>query len=56
MRLARRQNAYLDVDNVTANGPEHYFASYDSTILAPGEYCIGINNHARAHRKFPMSR
>ena len=39
---------YLDVDNVTANGPEHYFASCDSNVLQAGIYHVGINNYARA--------
>lgn len=38
----------LDVDNVVANGPEHYFATCDSTLLAEGQYQIGINNYAGA--------
>jgi len=41
-------SGYLDVDNTSANGPEHYFASCDSTKLATGTYQIGINNYARA--------
>lgn len=39
---------YLDVDNVVADGPEHYYASCDATQLQPGDYSIGINNYARA--------
>ena len=38
----------LDVDNVTANGPEHYFASCDPNVLLPGTYRIGINNFSGA--------
>ena len=39
---------YLDVDNVVANGPEHYYASCDSRILESGIYRIGINNYRGA--------
>jgi len=35
----------LDVDNVTAEGPEHYFATCDPTLLQAGDYKIGINNY-----------
>lgn len=41
-------SGYLDVDNVTANGPEHYFASCDAGVLQTGVYKIGINHYARA--------
>lgn len=41
-------SGYLDVDNVTANGPEHYYASCNSNELQTGVYQIGINNYARA--------
>jgi uncharacterized protein YfaP (DUF2135 family) len=39
---------YLDVDNTTANGPEHYYASCDAAKLATGIYTIGINNYSGA--------
>jgi hypothetical protein len=39
---------YLDVDNTTANGPEHYYASCDATKLLVGNYKIGINNYSGA--------
>lgn len=39
---------YLDVDNTSANGPEHYFASCDQTKLLLGNYRIAIANYARA--------
>lgn len=39
---------YLDVDNTSANGPEHYFASCDPNILENGTYQIGVNNYSRA--------
>jgi hypothetical protein len=46
---ARQGSAgFLDVDNVTANGPEHYFASCDEAKLQTGTYGIGLNNYARA--------
>lgn len=43
---ANRQGAvgFLDVDNVIANGPEHYFASCDANVLQDGVYRIGVNN------------
>jgi hypothetical protein len=41
-------SGFLDVDNVVANGPEHYFATCDSAKLQTGTYRIGINNYARA--------
>ncbi|MFV0575801.1 MAG: hypothetical protein ACK5NC_10400 [Vibrio sp.] len=39
---------YLDVDNITSDGPEHYYASCDANQLKEGIYHIGINNFARA--------
>ncbi|MDF3834176.1 hypothetical protein P3W85_14600 [Cupriavidus basilensis] len=39
---------FLDVDNVVANGPEHYYASCDASKLLTGKYRFGINNYARA--------
>jgi hypothetical protein len=36
---------YLDVDNVVANGPEHYYASCDSTKLQEGTYTISVANY-----------
>lgn len=41
-------SGYLDVDNVVANGPEHYYASCEANILQEGTYRIGINNYADA--------
>jgi hypothetical protein len=41
-------SGFLDVDNVVANGPEHYFATCDASRLQTGTYTIGINNFARA--------
>ncbi len=38
----------LDVDNVIANGPEHYFASCDAKVLQAGTYSFGINNFSGA--------
>lgn len=37
----------LDTDNVTADGPEHFFATCDASRLQLGLYRIGINNYAR---------
>lgn len=39
---------YLDVDNRSASGPEHYYASCDAAKLEPGVYSVGINNFAAA--------
>lgn len=39
---------HLDVDNVIANGPEHYFASCDASVLQAGTYSFGINNFSGA--------
>jgi uncharacterized protein YfaP (DUF2135 family) len=41
-------SGYLDVDNTVANGPEHYYASCDSTTLQTGNYQIAVANYARA--------
>lgn len=38
----------LDVDNVTANGPEHYFASCNPARLLVGAYRFGVNNFSDA--------
>ncbi len=42
------RSGFLDVDNVSANGPEHYYATCDAAALQTGTYRIGINNYARA--------
>jgi len=42
------QSGYLDVDNTTANGPEHYFASCEAETLQTGTYQVGIANYSRA--------
>jgi hypothetical protein len=39
---------FLDVDNVVANGPEHYFATCDAAVLQTGICHAGLNNCARA--------
>lgn len=39
---------YLDVDNVMANGPEHYYASCDANKLQTGDYQIAVANYTRA--------
>lgn len=41
-------SGYLDVDNTREAGPEHYYASCDSSTLQLGEYKIAIANYARA--------
>lgn len=38
-------NGYLDVDNVVADGPEHYFAACDSAGLT-GEFEVSVQNYA----------
>lgn len=45
------QSGYLDVDNTTANGPEHYFASCEAETLQTGTYQVGIANYSRADGK-----
>lgn len=42
------ETGYLDVDNVTGYGPEHYFATCDKTKLQTGTYSIRLANYARA--------
>lgn len=42
------QVGYLDVDNTSANGPEHYYASCDAAVLQAGTYRVGINNYSGA--------
>ncbi len=41
-------SGYLDVDNTLANGPEHYYASCDSSKLQAGTYRIALANYSRA--------
>lgn len=41
-------SGFLDVDNTSAKGPEHYYATCDATKLVIGDYRFGINNYARA--------
>ncbi|MDX5984938.1 hypothetical protein SIL82_11755 [Sphingomonas echinoides] len=41
-------SGFLDVDNVNANGPEHYYATCDPARLQTGTYRFSINNFARA--------
>lgn len=45
-----RQGAvgYLDTDNTTGFGPEHYYATCDANVFRTGTYRIGINNYADA--------
>lgn len=44
----RGETGFLDVDNVEAFGPEHYFASCDATQLQTGSYQVAVANYARA--------
>jgi len=41
-------SGYLDVDNTSANGPEHYYASCDASKLQPGTYQIAVANFSKA--------
>jgi hypothetical protein len=41
-------SGYLDIDNTVADGPEHYYASCDSTALQTGTYRIAVANYDRA--------
>lgn len=45
----RGLNGRFDVDNVVANGPEHYYASCEEGAIGFGVYHLGINNYARAN-------
>jgi hypothetical protein len=44
----RGRSGELDVDNTVRDGPEHYFASCDASVLQAGTYQFGINNYAGA--------
>ncbi len=44
-------SGYLDVDNIRADGPEHYYASCDVNKLQIGTYKIAVANFARAEGK-----
>jgi hypothetical protein len=39
---------FLDVDNTSANGPEHYYASCDSDKIQVGNYQIKVANYGQA--------
>lgn len=41
-------SGHLDLDNMTANGPEHYFATCGTNSLQVGTYKIGLANYSRA--------
>jgi hypothetical protein len=41
-------SGYLDVDNVIADGPEHYFASCDPNSLTVGTYTVSVANYSDA--------
>lgn len=41
-------SGYLDVDNTEAYGPEHYYASCDSSTLQIGHYQVSVANYERA--------
>jgi hypothetical protein len=47
-RTMNGTSGYLDVDNTVADGPEHYYASCDSTTLQTGIYRVAIANYDRA--------
>lgn len=42
------QVGFLDFDNTSANGPEHYYASCDTDKLQVGNYQVRVANYARA--------
>ncbi|MBG6083153.1 hypothetical protein [Rubrivivax gelatinosus] len=39
-------SGFLDVDNMRANGPEHYYATCDRSALQPGVYRIAVANYS----------
>lgn len=39
---------YLDVDNIIADGPEHYYAACSASSLKEGVYQVGVANYSRA--------
>lgn len=41
-------SGFLDVDNTSAYGPEHYYASCNKNELREGEYAIKLANYERA--------
>jgi uncharacterized protein YfaP (DUF2135 family) len=41
-------SGFLDVDNISANGPEHYSVRCDVNTIQIGVYGVGINNFANA--------
>ncbi len=41
-------SGYLDVDNTTSYGPEHYFASCESDKLQVGTYKVSVANYSDA--------
>jgi hypothetical protein len=45
------QAGYLDVDNIQANGPEHYYASCDASKIEEGSYSIAVANYSNADGK-----
>ena len=47
-RSMNGSSGYLDVDNTVADGPEHYYASCDSSTLQTGIYQIAIANYDAA--------
>ena len=50
-RNPRGGAGHLDVDNMSANGPEHYYASCDANTLQTGYYQVGIANYSRAENR-----
>lgn len=41
-------SGYLDVDNTSAFGPEHYYASCDDALLQDGTYAVSVANYSGA--------
>ncbi|MBK3780231.1 hypothetical protein G3A43_08170 [Paraburkholderia aspalathi] len=42
------QVGYLDTDNTSGFGPEHYYATCDANLLQPGAYQLGIVDYHAA--------
>jgi hypothetical protein len=47
----RGTSGYLDVDNIYADGPEHYYASCDASDIKTGTYVFKVANFARAENR-----
>lgn len=47
-RNPRGNSGFLDVDNTVANGPEHYYATCEDSLLQRGVYEVKLANFSRA--------